>query len=44
MKYHHESGPLQYATAESLEEAMGAELRQHYGELNSRALHTALAG
>ena len=43
MKYHHESGPLHYDTAESLEEALGDELRQKYEDLSSRSLVSALS-
>ena len=42
VKYHFDSGPLKYDTAERLNEALGEHMRAVYPGLNSWALHTVL--
>ena len=42
VKYHPDSGPLQYDTAQSLNEALGEHMRAVYPGLNDRTLHTVL--
>ena len=41
-KYHPDSGPLQYAGAKELEDALGDELRREYGGFGADRLMTAL--
>ena len=41
-KYHPDSGPLRISSADELELLLGGDLREYYGDLNDRALHTAL--
>ena len=41
-KYHPDSGPLRYATADALEEALGEEMRVAYHGLGYRSLQIAL--
>ena len=43
MKYHPDSGPLRYDTAQELEDAMGERMRDVYDGLGSRALQGALS-
>ncbi len=42
-KYHPDSGPLRYDTAQTLEEAMGDHMRRVYTELGYRPLRAALS-
>ena len=42
VKYHPDSGPLRYDTAEKLNEALGEHMRAVYPGLKYRALHAAL--
>ncbi len=41
-KYHPDSGPIKYETAQALEEGMGAHLRDKYPGMKSGELHTVL--
>ena len=43
MKYHPDSGPLRYATAEALNDALGDHMRAVYAELGYKRLRTVLA-
>ena len=43
VKYHPDSGPLRYATAEALNDALGDHMRAVYAELGYRRLRTVLA-